>query len=303
MSLPVSPVAERRTTSADGTQLTYYVLGSGPRVWLAPPAMGAPLVSMRRLYEGVGGECTIVTWDMRGFYRSGAPVDPRAYGLDRHVEDLEAVVRAEGLSRFVLGGWSMGVPISLEYFSRAAASVEALVLINGPYESALAHILPSQLLARAVMAAVDVVGGPVGRLMNPALAHLLGRPGVADAFVRVGLFARDPAYFEEILRDFRSVDWPRYLVVMRLLHEHSVAEVLRDVRVPTLITAGTKDMLVPLSTARHMHRQIQGSELLVVEGGTHYTPAEYPELLAERIRRFLAERVWATAPFEAGAGR
>ena len=244
MSSPVFPVAERRTTSADGTSLTYYVLGNGPRVWLCPPAMGAPLVSMRRLFEGVAGACTIVTWDMRGFHRSGAPEDPRAYGIDRHVEDLEAVVRAEGLSRFVLGGWSMAVPISLEYHARAAARVEALLLLNGPYESALAHA-SSPILARAMTAAVDAIGRPVGRLMNPALAHLLGRPGVAETFVRAGLFARDPAYFQEILQEFRTIDWSRYLVVMRLLHEHSAAEYLRDVRVPTLITAGTKDRLIP----------------------------------------------------------
>jgi pimeloyl-ACP methyl ester carboxylesterase len=89
---------------------------------------------------------------------------------------------------------------------------------------------------------------------------------------------------------------------MRLLHEHSAAPYLRDVRVPTLITAGTKDRLVPLATARRMQKQIAGSELMLVEGGTHYTPSEYPELLADRIRRFLEERVWEAAPHAASTG-
>ena len=36
---------------------------------------------------------------------------------------------------------------------------------------------------------------------------------------------------------------------------------------------------------------IPGAELLLLEGGTHYTPLEFPEVINRRIDRFLAERL------------
>ncbi|MBI4955640.1 MAG: alpha/beta hydrolase [Myxococcales bacterium] len=279
----------RHTRSADGTDLTYYVLGSGPHTWLMPPAMGAPLVAMRRVVEPLSDLCTIVTWDMRGFHRSGAPADPHAYGVEHNVEDLEAVVQAERLERFVLGGWSMAVPVSLEYLGRGPdADIQALVLINGPFEALLYHALPVPGAAWAVTRALELAAHPLGRLFNPLSVRVLGRPGMGRLLVRIGLLARDPAFFEQILDEFRHVDWSRYLTVMRLLSTYSAARHLDKVRVPTLITAGTRDAMTPLASVERLHRRIPGSELCVVEGGTHYTPAEYPEVLVARIRRFLA---------------
>mgnify|MGYP000969084141 FL=1 len=79
--------------------------------------------------------------------------------------------------------------------------------------------------------------------------------------------------------------------VARMLHEHDASPHLPKVRVPTLVTAGTRDLMIPVRTARQLVERVEGAELFVVEGGTHYTPAEFPELVAERIRRFLDERL------------
>lgn len=282
----------RETTSADGTSITYYVLGRGPRTWVAAPAMGAPFIAMRRVYEALADECRVVTWDMRGFHRSGAPEDGEAgYVVERHVDDLEAIVAAERLDRFVLGGWSMGVPISLEYLGRAPNRVEALVLINGPYARALDHAVPIPGIGTAMTRAIDLLGEPVGRLLNPLSVRVLGQRGIGRVLERIGVVARDGDYFEEILQEFRKVDWARYLVVVRSLHAYDGAARVAAVRVPTLITAGTRDPMTPPRTAERLHDLIPGSELFVLEGGTHYTPAEFPELVAERIRRFLRDRL------------
>jgi pimeloyl-ACP methyl ester carboxylesterase len=290
---------ERHATSADGTEITYYVAGRGPRTWVAAPAMGAPLVAMRRLYEALFDECRVITWDMRGFHRSGAPAGDRAYEIPRHVEDLDAVVAAERLDRFVLGGWSMGVPISIEYTARAPSKVEALVLINGPFSRALDHAVPLPGVGSVVTRAIDLLGDPVGRAMNPLSLRLLGIRGVGRALERVGVVAREGEHFERILDDFRKVDWARYLRVIRSLHEYDGLPHLGAIRVPTLITAGSRDPMTPPRSAEHLQRLVAGSELFVVAGGTHYTPAEFPELVAERIRRFFAERLSPPAPDDA----
>jgi 3-oxoadipate enol-lactonase len=279
---------EGRATSADGTEIAYYVLGHGPRTWLAAPAMGAPLLAMSHVYAALADDVTVVTWDMRGFHRSGVPRDPRAYDVARHVEDLQAVARAERLERFVLGGWSMGVAISLEHAARRRGDVEALVLVNGPYEAALAHALPIPGAAAALDAALGAVGRPVGHLMNPVARRVLGAAGLARVLHRGRILARHPELFQEVLREFKNVDWSRYLVVLKELHGYSAAAHLGEIDVPALITVGSRDWMTPPSVGRAMHDRIKGSELAVVEGGTHYTPIEFPDVLSERIRAFLA---------------
>lgn len=282
-----APVRQERVTSADGTSIAYYVVGAGPRRWLMPPAMGAPLVSMKHLLERFARDYTIVTWDQRGFYRSGDPPDHDAQRVDDHLLDMEAVVAAEKLDRFVLGGWSMAVQISLEYYRRRPEHVQALVLISGPYERAISSVASAPraeaLALAALRGAVRVKG-----VLNPLSRRVLGAPGMGRVLHRAGLLAENPAFFEEILADFSQVDWGHYFTMTRHLHAHSAAAVLDQVRVPTLIAAGTHDKFTPPEIAERMHARIRGSELVVVPRATHYIVAEFPEVLGERIEQFLA---------------
>jgi non-heme chloroperoxidase len=281
-----APLVVKRTTSEDGTELAYYVVGRGPRTWLMPPAMGAPLLSMKYVLERFADEYTIISWDQRGFYGSDAPRDPDAMGIDDQLRDMHAVILAEGLERFVLGGWSMSVQLSLEYYHRRPSDVRALVLINGPYERPAAAIVP---LAGADPLALGALrlGARASPVLNALSRRILGARGMATVLHRAGLLASNPAFFESVMGEFSRVDWRRYFTMTRMMHTHSAAAYLAEVRVPTLITAGTRDLLTPPRIAESMHRAIAGSELFVVPGATHYIVVEFPELLTDRIAAFL----------------
>jgi pimeloyl-ACP methyl ester carboxylesterase len=283
-----APLVEKRAISADGTKLAYFVVGRGDRLWVMPPAMGAPVVSMKYILERFAHAFTIVTWDQRGFYRSDPPHDPHAMTMSDHLADMRAVLAAEGAPRrFVLGGWSMAVQLSLEYYHHHPDDVRALVLINGPYERALSGVFPlpgGETLS--LMAAR--VGARARGVLNPLLRNVLGARGLSKVLHRTGVIAENPEFFEHVLAEFSRVDWGRYLTMTRHMHEHSAKSYLDEVRVPTLITTGTRDILTPVRTAERMHEAIRGSELFVIPRATHYVVAEFPELLSDRIARFLA---------------
>jgi pimeloyl-ACP methyl ester carboxylesterase len=277
----------KRAVSADGTEVAYYVIGTGPRVWLVPPAMGAPLLSLKYIFERFQHDYTMVSWDQRGFYGSAAPKDELAMRVVDHVRDMDAVIAAEKLERFVLGGWSMAVQLSLEFYNQRPDAVRALVLINGPYERALANMTPlpgAETLAMAALA----LGARAGAVLNPLSRAILGASWAGRFLHRAGVLAENPEFFEEVLEQFCTVDWGRYFTMTRQLHDHSAAAYLAGVRVPTLITTGTRDLLTPPKTAEKMHRLIAGSELFVVPRATHYIVAEFPDLLTDRIATFLA---------------
>jgi len=280
------PVTEKTVLSSDGTEIAYYVAGHGPCAWILAPAMGAPVLSMKHIFERFHRDCTVVCWDMRGFHRSGPPPNPEAYAVDDHLADLAAVRDAEGLSSFVLGGWSMGVQLSLEYYHRHRSDVRALVLINGPYERALDAVMPAPWLEPAVLFTIGLARH-LSPAMNLVSRRLLNLTMVTHALEVGGLLAQRSDHFVALLDQFRQVDWGRYLTVMGKLHEHSSAAHLGEVAVPTLVTAGGRDRMTPVAIAERLHRAIGGSELFVIPEGTHYTPIEFGEALVERIEPFL----------------
>lgn len=284
-----APAEARMIESHDGTRIAAFKLGRGPTTWVMPPAMGAPLLGVKTLVEGLVDRCTILTWDMRGFFASEPARDPEAYRVSDHIADLDAVVRAFGAKDFVLGGWSMAVQLALERYHRHPSDVRALILINGPYQRALEAVAPvfHPLLARALGHAPRVAPS-----LNAMSRTILGARGLGPFLHRARLIAKNPELMAKVLERFCQVDWGRYLTVTRHLHDHSAEAWLADVRVPTLITSGTRDFLTPPSTARKMHERIAGSELFIVPRATHYIPIEFGDLLAARVDGFLERIAW-----------
>jgi pimeloyl-ACP methyl ester carboxylesterase len=79
------------------------------------------------------------------------------------------------------------------------------------------------------------------------------------------------------------------------LGEHDATDLLIDIDIPTLLITGDRDMLTPAFTAERIHRTVRGSRLVIIPGGTHYTPVEYPHVIREELGDFLA-RLPAYAP-------
>jgi pimeloyl-ACP methyl ester carboxylesterase len=75
--------------------------------------------------------------------------------------------------------------------------------------------------------------------------------------------------------------------------EHSAREVLRRIKVPTLILAGDKDELTPIECAERMQREIRSvgtpAKLVVYPGHSHLVQVERPDDVHAEIERFLSE--------------
>ena len=62
---------------------------------------------------------------------------------------------------------------------------------------------------------------------------------------------------------------------------------LPTISIPLAIVTGDKDLMTPPATAEYIHRAVRGSRLVVIEGGTHYTPVEYPKIIVDELGRLL----------------
>ena len=67
-----------------------------------------------------------------------------------------------------------------------------------------------------------------------------------------------------------------------------VMDRLGEIRVPTLVVAGTADQLTPTKYAHFLTRNIPGAHLVVVEDAGHMAMLERPQVVGEAVTRFVA---------------
>lgn len=281
-----APLRELRIQSSDGTELAVYTAGRGPRPLIFCPGLGTPIIAWKYLFEDLQDHYTMTTWDPRGTYRSAAPDDLDALRVADHALDLEAVRTALGLGRFVLGGWSMGVQIALEYAHQHLDRIQALILINGAYEKVLstAFGIPG---ANVLLPAILRLGNRAMPLLSPLISKVLGHDHAPNLVKHMGMVSNNVEHFGRMVRMFSDTDWEVYFRLMLALNEHSADPYLPQLDVPALVTAGTKDAMTPLHTAETLTSRLPDAELLVVPDGTHYTQIEFPDILNRGIIDFL----------------
>jgi pimeloyl-ACP methyl ester carboxylesterase len=117
-------------TSADGTRIAYEVHGSGPVLVLVDGALcDRGMGPSADLSAELRASFAVVSYDRRGRGESGPGSTP--YAVEREVEDLVAVIEANGGRAHVLGV-SSGAVLALEA-ARRGAPVDRLVCYEAPF--------------------------------------------------------------------------------------------------------------------------------------------------------------------------
>ncbi|MGH3326754.1 MAG: alpha/beta fold hydrolase [Streptomycetales bacterium] len=120
-------------TSADGTTIAYDRAGSGPTVLFVPGAFN-DRTTCASLAERLQDRYTIVCPDRRGRGDSGdviAPADAATYDVQREIEDLDALIAAEGGEAAVFG-FSSGAILALQA-AVAGSRITRLALYEPPF--------------------------------------------------------------------------------------------------------------------------------------------------------------------------
>ncbi len=282
-------VCERTVASFDGTVLACRETGTGPVMMLAN-GLGGTWTAWRHLIDFFRDRFHVISWDYRGTYRSGLSASPVRYDMDAHVRDALAVADAYGVERALWVGWSMGVQLDFEVVARAPERVQGLVAINGAYGRPFETALGGRYARHVIPALVRLIRD-VPRPFSAVLRLGSGWEWVLDAMTVVGLVGPtlDRAVFRDLVHDFAALDLPAYFSTLLALGEHDAEHALAAVRCPLLVVAGDRDPMTPRALSEEMVRRVPGAELLIVRGGTHYVPVEFPEMMNLRIERFLRE--------------
>jgi len=286
---------EHRIETFDGVPLAWFEAGDGPPVVLIN-GIGVDRRGLEPQVAHLAKRFRVLLWDYRGVGASGPIPYERAVSMAAHASDLLAVLRAAGVDRAAVVGWSMGVHVALELLRHQPEVAWSLVLCCGA-SSALfeqySQVPGTGPVARGLLGLVARAHRPLELAMRMGVRTPLLLPFARGA----GLVSKraDQRVFEDQARSVAACDMRTYLGTMVELLRADCDDVLPRVRVPTLLVAGEADRMVRLETIRKMADRIADAEVLVVPRSGHYCLLEEPELINERVERHLDRCLQATA--------
>lgn len=235
----------------------------------------------------------VITWDYRGHGETDHPADLLEISILSHARDLLAVLDHAHISRAVVGGFSMGVQVALEFYHQWPERTAALLLVGGSYENPIASLYNTRLF-ELVFKIIYWTGLKRAYRMQGLWKKLLLSRIMYPGAIMVKAISR--AASQEDMNPYfvhlSTFDLEFFLRMSKEMCEHSAAQFLSQIKVPTLIVIGTKDMVTPIKIMEKIHRDIPGADILRVPLGTHVVLIEQPDLINLRCEEFFKEKVF-----------
>jgi pimeloyl-ACP methyl ester carboxylesterase len=281
----------------DGTAVYYEVSGrQRPATTLVLcDGIGCDGYVWRYLQRVLGDDYRVIHLHYRGHGKTPAPEDPARVAIGDLAEDVACVLDACETESAVICGHSMGVQVGLETYRRFRERVRGLVLLCGSYGNPLRTFKGKSTLEE-LLPVVRLFTGKLPRLVTTFWTHLIPTELAYQIATRVeinGALIRREDFFP-YLEGIARIDVRLFLDMLAAAGRHSARDLLPEIAVPVLIIAGRRDSFTPVSLSEEMHRLVPGSELHVVEEGSHTAPIERPAEVTQVIADFLRRRV-ATA--------
>jgi 3-oxoadipate enol-lactonase len=249
------------------TMQTMVAVGAD-KIWAEDSGGPGPVLVL--LHEGVGDSrmwdpvwpdltavCRAIRYDVRGYGRS--PAATCEYTL---LADLLAVLDQFGVGSAHLAGCSMGGGTAVEFALAEPGRAESLVLlcpgING-------YPWPDEPEAEAEFDALTAAGDE-----DAAVAACLRLWGAAGVTPFVTELARSAVRAGPNEEQFQRAGEP-------------VFDRLGEIRVPTVLMVGDKDLPALIESNEEAARRIPGCRLIRMPGVDHYPTVREPKFVAQTI--------------------
>ena len=251
----------------DGVRLAWAKHGSGPPIvkagnWLTHVEYDWESPVWHHWLQGLGEAHTFVRYDERGCGLSDRA--PEELSLARWVADLESVIDAARLERFVLLGISQGAATAVAYAARHPERVERLVLYGG-YARGRARRDEGERRRHEALVTVIRAGWADP---DPTFRHLFSM-----LFLPEGS-PEQLAWYDELQR--RSA-WPETAV--RLYQARAavdVRELVPRVAVDALVAHARDDRVVPFEEGRILASLLPRARLLPLASCNHILLPDEP---------------------------
>ncbi len=266
---PGARVQHHHTFSTPQLHVALQGTSSGVPVVLSH-ALGLDLTMWDGLAAALAAEHPVLRYDHRAQGGSAAAAAP--FTLDDLVDDAARLVREWGRGPVVFIGLSMGGMVAQGLAIRHPALVRGLVLANttAQYPEAAQATWAARIAAVQADGMTGVVQGVVERYLH---ADFRSAQPTFTAAVRAQLLRADAAGYAASCQAIRHVDW---------------LDALAQVRCPTLVLAGARDVGATPAMGQAIAERIPGAQFEVFDEASHLSSAEQPARFEAAVRGLLA---------------
>ncbi|MCZ2848533.1 alpha/beta fold hydrolase [Modestobacter sp. VKM Ac-2978] len=281
-------MSTREVRGADGTALRAWCNdGTGIPVLLCN-GLGAPPAAWPRIVAPDSGY-RVVSWSQRGLGGSERPADRSRVRVEDHADDARAVLDAYGMRSAMVVGWSLGVNVAFELALEDPARVSAVLAVAGVPGGSYSALFGTYGVPRRLRSPMGRLGSRLLPVMGPLLPLVSASLPPWQELLSLAALrgpaqeAAHPGLLRAVLHEFARSDWSWFRHLADATAQHAPLDVTR-VACPVTFVAGRYDSLVDVIDVRSAARSVPGARLREM-AGTHFLPLQYPEVMAEELRR------------------
>ncbi|HET8870717.1 MAG TPA: alpha/beta fold hydrolase, partial [Aquabacterium sp.] len=253
-----STLREARNGKAEHTIVLSHALGQDSSMW-------------DRVANELAATCHVICPDTRGHGRSQTPAEPLT--MTELAADAARVIDEVANGEPVIWiGLSMGGLIGQELAIRHPEKVKALVLAN-------------------TTSSYSGMGREaIGQRIATVEAHGMGAIATSTMtrFFSEEFRASQAATVARHQRLLESTDPEGYTACAAALCDANTSARLGQIKVPTLVIAGSHDISTPVETAYALTKGITGAQMVTLQGCAHLSAVEQPEAFSAVVGEFIA---------------
>jgi len=247
----------------------YQEWGEGPPLIVVPGLAGG-FQLLGPLARLLAANFRVISYQLRG--EDDCFTLRRPFGISDLVEDLAELLEWQGLEAPTLMGVSFGGVLALEFAARYPTRLNKLIVqgVGAHFERGLLQRIAGVVLSRYPMLADNP-------FINQFFNLLFG-----------GRQQKGPL-FEFVTRQCWQTDQSVMAHRLHLVEQLDLADRLHRIRVPTLVLAGDRDLLVSQESLQALCDGIPQAASVRLPGCGHLAFVTKPARIAGEVRRFLSD--------------
>lgn len=242
------------------------------------------------------GEYRCVAPNLRGYERSSQPADVKAYRPKELVQDIAALIAAEGAPLECLVAHDWGGAVAWNLANQRPDLLRRLAILNSPHPGTFLRDLQRDAKQQAASAYMNF-------LVRPDAEQLLREDDYRRLWSFFTQWGGAPWLTEAVRQQYRAV-WDASLTGGLNYYRASPLRPPREgdpaastialpremltVNVPTLVLWGMKDVALLPSLLDGLDEFVPRLTIERIEDASHWIVHEQPRLVADRLERFLA---------------
>jgi 3-oxoadipate enol-lactonase len=255
----------------DGTRLRYELTGDSGPVVVFLNGIAMTIGHWKPVMQAMGGGYRFLCHDCRGQTLSDKPAGP--YSFDLHAADLAALMDHLGIDKAHVVGTSYGSEVGMAFAADYPERCASLTVIDGVSE--LDPVLEAACDSWRASAAVD-----------PRVFYKTLMPWTYSS----AYLAANKAVLktrEEAMTSFPKAWFDGFIGLCDTFLAIDLTPRLKEIRCPTRVLVGDKDILKHMGFARIIAEGIAGASLGVIEGAGHASVIEMPDRVARELSAFI----------------